>query len=151
MVCIYGNYRFCIHFVFLSFFNSFSAGTVFRRHILNSFPELKGFMLTHPLQRHMAINMHWSNGLCLLGFIIWWWNYHLMACHTLNPSSVTLLTSLPAKCRRVGNQSEMCISWWLTVPLTWCGITGPLTNATPRIPPSHSSCFLPRRGQLLPP
>ena len=52
------------------FFNSFSAGTVFRRHILNLFPELKGLMCTHPVQRHMTINMHWFNVLCLLRLII---------------------------------------------------------------------------------
>lgn len=75
---------------------------------------------------------------------------HLMVFHMLKPSSGFMLFALPpARPTKVGSQSEMWISSWLTLP--GCCSSGLATNPTPRIPPSHSDHFLPRSGQLLPP
>lgn len=75
---------------------------------------------------------------------------HLMVFHMLKPSSGFVpLVLPPARPTRVGSQSEMWISSWLTLP--GCCSSGLATNPTPRIPPSHSDHFLPRSGQLLPP
>lgn len=75
---------------------------------------------------------------------------HLIVFHTLNPSSgLVPLVLPPARPTRVGSQSEMWMSSWLTVP--GCFSSGLATNPTPRIPPSHRDHFLPRSGQLLPP
>lgn len=55
----------------------------------------------------------------------------------------------PASFTKVGNQSEMWISSWLSTPFHFS--KGLATNPTPLTPPSHNVHFLPLKGQLFPP
>lgn len=79
-----------------------------------------------------------------------WHASYLIAFQTSKPSKgLVPLVCPPARCTRVGSQSEIWMSSWLSTPV--CFSKGLATKPTPLTPPSQRVHFLPLSGQLFPP
>ena len=77
---------------------------------------------------------------------------YLMVSHRLKASKGSSSFNIPpAKCINVGNQSDTCMSSRDSDPTTLLLKSLLCTKPTPRIAPSQSDPFEPRRGQLFPP